>query len=66
MPVTLTFVLGNADHARLKKFKPGKMKKEDKDWSKATPEEIAKRYKENPGYEHGGRPAVPRYHCGSA
>ena len=47
MPVTLTFVLGNVDLQRLLAFKPGQFEAA-RDWTKAKPEEIMKRYRANP------------------
>jgi hypothetical protein len=47
MPVTLTFVLGNVDHARLKAYKPGRHET-PADVDKLSLEEQKARYKRNP------------------
>jgi len=48
MPVTLTFVLGNADLARLLRFKPGKLKK-TVDTTKMTQKELDEYYRKHHG-----------------
>ncbi len=47
MPVTLTFVLGNVDEARLKAWKPGRHNR-PLDVSKLSAKEQEERYKKNP------------------